>query len=269
MTATITGTGVLSFKFKINAEPSYKAILRFKGFNGGYAYIYADSDMVDNEWHDGPYDQLTAGILYSEGRFVKSEPGTVEVEWMYKGGSGECWIDQVKWIPDGGGQNVEFDTGVVMDETSKAMITNIVINHWDEILREDAGNVSTILLTGDDLTNAFPLLGLGFAPKGTVADSTATMRFGGETRIVIASYGADDLSSMILSAIVTNTVLGLPSWSTEAASVLGVWGATTLTSGWSRVESGEPDLSGYLTGGEVSWTGVAASTNRFFKVIAQ
>ena len=95
------------------------------------------------------------------------------------------------------------------------------------------------------------------------------MRFGGETRIAITAFDADDLSSMILNAVVTNTVLGLPSWSTEAASVLGVWGTTTLTSGWSRVESGDPDLSGYLTGGEVSWTGFAAGTNRFFKVIAQ
>ena len=120
MTATITGTGVLSFKFKIkiNGKPSARVILQFKGFKGGYALIYDDSGMVDNEWHDGPYDYLTGGIQYSEGRFVKSDPETEEVEWMYMGENGECWIDQVKWIPDGGGRSVEFDTGVAMDETS-------------------------------------------------------------------------------------------------------------------------------------------------------
>ena len=148
--------------------------------------------------------------------------------------------------------------------------------HWDKILEEkeiDSVKVNTKIIDGRDsdpnisVTNALPLLKLGFAPAYTVEGTTATLSFTNAPEIAIGEIDLGALPDIGITASITNTSIGLPKWSDGVEYVLGVWGAPTLTSEWSKVES-TCDLSSYLTDGSAVFS-FEAGTNRFFKVKAE
>jgi hypothetical protein len=90
------------------------------------------------------------------------------------------------------------------------------------------------------------------------------LSFTNAPEIAVSGFDTRALPGMSISVCVTNVSLGLPKWSDGVEHALEVWGAQTLTSEWSKVES-TCDLSSYLTDGTAVF-GFDAGTNRFFKV---
>jgi hypothetical protein len=90
------------------------------------------------------------------------------------------------------------------------------------------------------------------------------LSFTNAPEIAVSGIDTRALPGIGMSVCITNAPLGLPKWSNDVERALGVWGAPTLTSEWSKVES-TCDLSSYLTDGTAVF-GFDAGTNRFFKV---
>ena len=154
---------------------------------------------------------------------------------------------------------------------------DVVLTHWNDILKGSSDEVSIVKVDmtmsmentnyNASVTNALPLLNLGFAPSYAIAGDVATLSFTNAPEIAISGIDTWALPDIEMSVCVTNVSLGLPKWSNGVNYVLGVWGAPTLTSQWSKVES-SCDLSSYLTDGTAVF-GFDAGTNRFFKVKAE
>jgi hypothetical protein len=156
------------------------------------------------------------------------------------------------------------------------MIAELVLAHWDDILPSDV-QLAHVNARGDitndteylnsSVTNALTLLNLGYAPECSVNGTEATLTFTNAPSLNIAAFDASLLPKTGLEVSVTNTAWGLPDWSNGVEYVLGVWGAPSLTSTWSKVDS-SCDLSRYLTEG-VAVFDFDVGTNRFFKVRAE
>jgi hypothetical protein len=183
------------------------------------------------------------------------------------------YIDQVHWYP---GQKVDFESKSSQSweevKANQDVIRAAVLGHWNEILGDSSDDVSTVKIDmtfmedmdNASVTNALPSLNLGFAPSYTKDGNVAALSFTNAPEIAVSGIDTRALPDIGMSVCITNAPLGLPKWSNGVERALGVWGAPTLTSGWSKVES-TCDLSSYLTDGTAVFS-FDAETNRFFKV---
>jgi hypothetical protein len=169
------------------------------------------------------------------------------------------------------------------DDVTARVIKDLVLSNWNGILGNDASSVESVVIdaakvkkvNGKDetvnssVTNAIALLGLGYAPVYSLnSDGTeATLSFTNAPTVAINAFDVATPSAAGLGVSITNTSWGLPSWSEGVDQMLGVWGAPTLTSDWTRVDA-ECDLSRYVSEG-VALFDFDVGTNRFFKVKAE
>ena len=148
-----------------------------------------------------------------------------------------------------------------IDSTNRAEVTEAILSNWDAILGENAASVSTVVATGPAVTNAVALLAAGFLPAVETSGSSATLTFtehGPDLAIRISAFAVTNLPTASLEASISPH---------DTQPTVGLWGAPTLTSGWSQVES-EGDFSRFVDEGIVAFE-FNVSTNRFFKIIAQ
>ena len=158
------------------------------------------------------------------------------------------------WYP---GRFVTVDAnGITCDETNA--IKSAILEHWDSILGENASSIPTVVATGPAVTNAVGLLNNGYRPELDLTASPPTLTFDNRQTIRISDFVVTNLPTAILEATI------LPH---DTQPEVNLWGAPTLTSGWSPIES-EGDFSKFAAEGIVSFE-FDVSTNRFFKVIAQ
>ena len=167
----------------------------------------------------------------------------------------KCWVDQVHWYP-GRSVTVEGDN---IDPTNRAEVTEAILSRWDAIFGDDAASVSNVVATGQAVTNAVSLLEGGFLPDVDTSVSPAVLTFTDKNmNVLISEFSATNLPAATLKATISPH---------DAQPVVSLWGAPTLTSGWSQVES-EGDFSRFVAEGIVAFE-FNVGTNRFFKIIAR
>ena len=243
MSTTVNGPGTLTFQYKMELTNPERTPFVLKGPDG-------DATLEnDLNWH-----------LYT---YTISAVGSVAVSWQFTnykdqdGGDFTGWVDQVHWYP---GKSVTVP-GNNIDSTNRAEVTEAILSNWDAILGENATSVSTVVATGPAVTNAAALLAAGFLPAVETAGSSATLTFtehGPDLAIRISAFAVTNLPTATLKASISPH---------DTQPTVGLWGAPTLTSGWSQVES-EGDFSRFVDEGIVAFE-FNVSTNRFFKIIAQ
>ena len=267
MTTLIEGTGTLTFRVKIltasddNTEFNFYVGDGYKDTVPGITALYYNKELND-DW-----------ILCA---FSKTEPSQQKFMWNFVGKSDEdrVYVDQVRWYPN---RLVSVDTSGsswIVSGHEVNGITESVLSHWDEILppgiteaQIDATKPDGTETSNSSVTNALAILNLGYAPEYAVNGATAKLTFADAPVLAINAFEVEDSADASLGVSVTNTVLALPDWSEGVERSLGVWGAPTLTSDWTRVEAG-CDLSRYVSEG-IALFDFDVGTNRFFKVKAE
>jgi len=267
MTTLIEGTGTLMFRVKILTASADNKEFNFyvgDGYNNTVPEITA---LYYNKELDGDW------ILCV---FSKTEPSQQKFMWQFVGNTYEdrVYVDQVRWYPN---RLVSVDTSGsswIASGHEVNGITESVLPHWDEILPSgiteaqiDATKSDGTETSNSSVTNALAILNLGYAPEYTVNGATAKLTFVDAPVLSVSAFEVEDSTAASLGASVTNTSWGLPDWSDGIDQTLGVWGAPTLTSDWTRVEAG-CDLSRYVSEG-VALFDFDVGTNRFFKVKAE
>ena len=265
LSTTIDGPGTITFMVKVGSTSGKIDNFTFRLLGGQIdAEQIIEGKTTNGEW-----------LLFT---FYIDTPGVYQ--WMFVKKTNRdddyVYIDQVHWYP---GKKVDFVPESLQSweesQVNRHMIRTTVLGRWNEILEGSSDKVLTIKIdmafiqnmANASVTNALPLLNLGFAPSYAIAGAVATLSFTDAPEIAISGIDTWALPDIGMSVCVTNVSLGLPKWSDGVERSLVVWGAPTLTSGWSRVES-SCDLSSYLTDGTAVF-GFDAGTNRFFKVKAE
>jgi hypothetical protein len=266
MTCNISGTGTLTFRVKAYSSDTVEKLFHFYDIRNGI--------LAADEVKCG-YTKMTADGNWIMCTHYKDDDARVPYMWYYYSSNpnDSVHIDQVRWYPDRQ-VTVDSDNSWITSEQEINNITESVLARWDYILPEDVAMVR-IDATREDktetlnssVTNALALLSLGYAPEYSVNGTEATLTFANAPSLNISAFDASLLPETGLTVSVTNTAWGLPDWSNGVEYVLGVWGAPSLTSAWSRVDS-SCDLSRYLTEG-VAVFDFDVGTNRFFKVKAE
>jgi uncharacterized repeat protein (TIGR02543 family) len=271
LSVAIEGAGTLSFRLKCKSSDTIDKVFKF--IDGRINDDIKDDDVVN------VYKSEKANGEWLHCMFNKREVENITYKWAYFNGKSEddyIYIDQVHWYPD---KQVIVDKDANDNNNwkiSNPEINNIkesVLLNWDDIFLEDANEVSAVRIkvgksdTDSSVTNGLALLNLGYAPKYSVNGKEATLTFTNAPSLNIAAFAASLLPTTGLEVSVTNTAWGLPDWSDGVEYMLGVWGASSLTSTWSKVDS-SCDLSRYLTEG-VAVFDFDVGTNRFFKVRAE
>ena len=268
MTVEIEGTGTLTFRLRISTANDITKIFGF------YKGINVDTE-AEKHYENGPFN----------GEWIictvdKSVADLTSYAWYFTGRSAEdeVYIDQVRWYPGKSVtvKNAELNWFGTDDVTARA-IKDLALLNWNGILGNDASSVESIVIDAakpgiagnSSVTNAIALLGLGYAPIYSLnSDRTeATLSFTNAPTVAINAFDVATPSAAGLGVSITNTSWGLPSWSEGVDQMLGVWGAPTLTSDWTRVDA-ECDLSRYVSEG-VALFDFDVGTNRFFKVKAE
>ena len=245
MKARIEGPGTLSF--------GVKTII----LDGGWFGLYpGDNDyeppfVIQHVNTDGAWKRY----VYE----VKGSDDSTYTWLFYSYGTGgekdQCWLDQIHWYPN---RFVTVESNKLTDDEKNA-IKESILQNWDAILGANATSVSTVTATGPAVTNAVTLLEGGTLPGVEVSGASATLTFNEAVLdVLISEFSVTNLPSATLKAILSPH--GTP-------PDVGVWGATTLTSDWSRVITTD-DFSAFAAEGIVSFE-FDVSTNRFFKVIAK
>ena len=268
MTTLIEGTGTLMFRVKILTASADNKEFNFYVVGDGYTNTVPEiTALYYNKELDGDW------ILCV---FSKTEPAQQKFMWNFVGKSDgdKVYVDQVRWYPN---RLVSVDTSGsswIASGHEVNGITESVLSHWDEILPSgiteaqiDATKSDGTETSNSSVTNALAILNLGYAPEYTVNGATAKLTFVDAPVLSVSAFEVEDSTDALLGASVTNTLWGLPDWSDGIDQTLGVWGAPTLTSDWSRVEAG-CDLSRYVSEG-VALFDFDVGTNRFFKVKAE
>ena len=146
-----------------------------------------------------------------------------------------------------------------LTDEEKNVVKEAILQRWDTLLGENAASISSVVAQGPAVTNAVALLKGGVLPDVEPSGSSATLTFNeGILDVLISEFSVTNLPSATLKATLS------PHGSRPN---VGVWGAPTLTSDWSQIES-EGDFSKFAAEGIVSFE-FNVSTNRFFKVIAK
>ncbi|MBQ9741398.1 MAG: InlB B-repeat-containing protein, partial [Kiritimatiellae bacterium] len=268
MTTLIEGTGTLMFRVKILTASADNKEFNFYVVGDGYTNTVPEiTALYYNKELDGDW------ILCV---FSKTEPSQQKFMWQFVGNTYEdrVYVDQVRWYPN---RLVSVDTSGsswIASGHEVNGITESVLSHWDEILPSgiteaqiDATKSDGTETSNSSVTNALAILNLGYAPEYTVNGATAKLTFVDAPVLSVSAFEVEDSTDALLGASVTNTLWGLPDWSDGIDQTLGVWGAPTLTSDWTRVEAG-CDLSRYVSEG-VALFDFDVGTNRFFKVKAE
>jgi len=268
MTTLIEGTGTLMFRVKILTASADNKEFNFYVVGDGYTNTVPEiTALYYNKELDGDW------ILCV---FSKTEPSQQKFMWQFVGNTYEdrVYVDQVRWYPN---RLVSVDTSGsswIASGHEVNGITESVLPHWDEILPSgiteaqiDATKSDGTETSNSSVTNALAILNLGYAPEYTVNGATAKLTFVDAPVLSVSAFEVEDSTAASLGASVTNTSWGLPDWSDGIDQTLGVWGAPTLTSDWTRVEAG-CDLSRYVSEG-VALFDFDVGTNRFFKVKAE
>ena len=265
MYVTIEGSGTLTFMVRAYSS-SIKLMEKMIGFYEGSSLSF----HLD-------YSKAIRG-MYANGEWVvctinKNSDELVKYRWQFLGTNGDSvHIDRVQWYP---GRLVNVDQNV--DSTIKLL----TFEHWDDIFQGGSTNILSATvnysfieisdaITNQNIhvTNAIPMLSLGYAPSYTIDNGVATLIFTNAPSVSIKTFDILGSTNATLSACVTNSVLGLPKWSDSVqSSSLCVKGAPTLTSEWSRVGS-DMDLTSYLNKGEILFS-FDVGTNKFFKVTTE
>ena len=244
MTTTLNGVGTLTLRVKV-ATPSGSPLFMGLGGSaqqGGYAWKQYVADTADG-W-----------MLYSVSK-NGGEPETFTWTYSGYGDDYEVWVDQVHWYP---GRRVTVQ-GNNIDPTNRAEVTEAILSHWDAIFGDDAASVSNVVATGQAVTNAASLLNGGVMPDVDTSVSPAILTFTEKSmNVLISEFSVTNLPAATLKATISPH---------DTQPTVGLWGAPTLTSGWSQVES-EGDFSRFVDEGIVAFE-FNVSTNRFFKIIAQ
>ncbi len=175
---------------------------------------------------------------------------------MYDDDSAVCWVDQIHWYPN---RFVTVENNKLTDE-EKNVIKEAILQSWDVILGASAESVSTVIATGPAVTNAVALLNGGYRPEVDTSVSPPTLTF---NEVIVLDVSISEFSVTNLPIATLKATLSPH----NTPPAVRVWGAPTLTSGWSQIES-EGDFSKFAAEGIVSFE-FDVSTNRFFKVIAQ
>ena len=239
MTATLPGTGTLTFKArcqKINAAPN----------SGDIFSVQIDSTSLV------AVKESTDWVSYS---YSSTSSSSKLLKWVYAGyeNDDKCWIDQVHWYP---GRFVTVDSNKVTDDEKNA-IMDAVLSRWDSILGVSASSISRVVATGPAVTNAVALLQRGVLPDVDASASPVTLTFTEkDLAFSISEFVMTNLPTAYLEVTVTS--------SSDNAPNLGIWGAPTLTSAWSRVEA-TGNSSRYAEESVISFE-FDVTTNRFFKV---
>ena len=267
MTTLIEGTGTLTFRVKILTASDDNKEFNFYVGDGYNNTVSRITELYYNKELNGDW------ILCV---FSKTEPAQQKFMWNFVGKSDgdKVYVDQVRWYPD---RLVSVDTSGsswIVSGHEVNGITESVLSHWDEILPSgiteaqiDATKSDGTETSNSSVTNALSILNLGYAPEYTVDGSTATLTFSDAPVLAINAFEVEDSTVAFLGASVTNTSWGLPDWSEGVEQMLGVWGAPTLTSDWTRVDA-DCDFSRYVSEG-VALFDFDVGTNRFFKVKAE
>ena len=246
MTTEISGTGTLTFRAKCAKSSSAGSAVTFDVYEekDSQTEFYKKIDDTGDEW-----------MICS---YFKGNASNRHVIWRFSGWSDDdkSWVDQVHWYP---GKSVTVQ-GNNIDSSVSAEVMEAILQNWDAILGENSTSISTVVATGPAVTNAVALLNGGYRPEVDTSVVPPTLTF---NEVVVLDVSISEFS-------VTN----LP-FATLKATIsphgtppdVGVWGAPTLTSGWSQVES-EGDFSKFAAEGIVSFE-FDVSTNRFFKVITK
>ena len=275
MTAEIKGTGTLTFRLRISTANE-----KIDNVFGFYKGSNVDTE-AEKDYENGPFNG--EWILCTVN---KSVADLALYTWYFKGKSAEdeVYIDQVRWYPGKSVtvNNAEHNWFGTDDVTARA-IKDLVLLNWNGILGSDASSVESMVIdavqlkkvndedvtVNSSVTNAIALLRLGYAPVYSLnSDGTeGTLSFTNAPTVAINAFDVATPSAAGLGVSITNTSWGLPSWSEGVDQMLGVWGAPTLTSDWTRVDA-ECDLSRYVSEG-VALFDFDVGTNRFFKVKAE
>jgi hypothetical protein len=266
MTASIKGAGTLTFRLRVYSPAAgnrkIKDVFLFQNENG--------EPMLDDWNHIG---ESRPGGEWRICTYTKTASDAMTYTWLHKPKTKEddyAYIDQVHWYPDEMVEMTSDVSGSISVEKRNEIRESLLFN-WHNILGGCQCDVEKMVVDLSNLMlgNAIPLLNLGFSPAYTVDESTATaaVTFTNAPEIAISDIDVGELPDVGMTACVTNTSIGLPKWSDGVDQALGVWGAPTPTSAWSKVESA-CDLSSYLTDGSAVFS-FEAGTNRFFKVKAE
>lgn len=267
MTTLIEGTGTLTFRVKILTASDDNKEFNFYVGDGYNNTVSGITELYYNKELNGDW------ILCV---FSKTEPAQQKFMWNFVGKSDgdKVYVDQVRWYPDRlVSVNTSGSSWIVSGHEVNG-ITESLLSHWDEILPSgiteahiDATKSDGAEALNSSVTNALAILNLGYAPEYTDDGSIATLTFADAPVLAINAFEIVDSAAAFLDASVTNTALALPKWSEGVDRSLGVWGAPTLTSDWSRVEAG-CDFSRYVSDG-IALFNFDVGTNRFFKVKAE
>ena len=258
MTATLSGGGTLTFRVKAVSAKNLSQVFYFSTspLTATGASLPDVAKQLKDKASDGSWIQCT---------FRKEDAGAVSYDWTYNGFSDndQCWIDQVRWEPDRY-VDVQNDWGFPLPSGEADAISEIVLRHWEDILGGSASAVSSVVVTGSEVTNAATTLALGFSPQVEVSGSVATQRFDAVPSIAITAFDATNLPTAKVTATVSYGD-ALPRWTDGVADVLKVWGAPLLPPSWSAIGT-DCDLSQYLSDGIAVFGPFDVGTNKFFRV---
>ena len=294
MTALIEGAGTLTFRLKIQTASSKKdefefGSVNYTDFNGLIVSVRDEYREITSLYRNMELDDDWIFCVLR-----KTDPAAKEFMWWFKGKdeNDRVYVDQVKWHPgkavvanvetyqsgwnpgglDGLGNpgDINASKNFMGSQREINRVTEVLLEKWEDILPDEVTSVNFDVTKSSghsNVTNAFALLGLGYHPKCTTNGSTATLTFTNAPDLAIGAFRFGESVNARLDVVVTNTSWGLPSWSGGVEQMLGVWGAPSLTSAWSRVDAG-CDLSRYVSEG-VAQFDFDVGTNRFFKVKAE
>ena len=255
MTASVAGPGTITFRTKLKASNE-----------DGTTYDDPILTFPKNNTSGETLSLKQTGEEWKEIVFEVTEAGATVLEWTFSNFKGvpvgetvvvDCrgWVDQVHWYPN---RFVAVNSTKLTAE-EKNVLKEEILQRWDAILGANATSVSTVAATGPAVTNAVALLKGGALPVVDSSVSPATLTFNEMAlEVSITEFSVTNLPSVTLKAIISPH--GTP-------PAVGVWGAPTLTSDWSQVET-SGDSSAFAAEGIVSFE-FDVSTNRFFKVIAK
>jgi hypothetical protein len=269
MYVMIEGVGTLTFMIKASSFDDNKKInslitfieFRSNGTIGGDVVVDTN-EVANGEW-----------ILCT---MNKTSPEKNVYQWYYEGNSDgdRVYVDQVRWYPN---RLVSVDTsGESWVESGHEVngIAESLLTRWDDIFPDgitevqiDATKPTGAETLNSPVTNALSILNLGYSPEYTVNGSTAKLTFTDAPVLSVNAFDVGSSGDASLGVSVTNTSWELPDSSEGVVHSLGVWGAPTLTSDWTRVDA-ECDLSRYVSEG-VALFDFDVGTNRFFKVKAE
>ena len=245
MTTMVEGIGTLTFRVRSirthsDVDVFAYVLLEEDGHDPGRTYV----NNTSGEWIPFAYS--------------KTDLAPRSFEWRYAGwyDDDQYWVDQVHWYP---GKRVTVQ-GDNIDSSVEAEATEAILQNWDSILGASASSVSNVVAKGPAVTNAVALLNSGYRPEvdTSVVPPTLTFNEAVLLDISISEFSVANLPTATLKAIISPH--GTP-------PDVGVWGAPTLTSDWSRVITTD-DFSAFAAEGIVSFE-FDVSTNRFFKVITK